>query len=74
MSGSGKKEVQPPSLTCVVKGYHHGNSSVNIGKLFMLVSRRGDTETKVANDRGQLGHLQSELVGPLWQLQTNIYV
>ena len=29
---------------------------------------------KVVNHRGQLGHLQSELVDPLWPLHAHIYV
>ena len=46
---------------------------VNIGEVFTASKKRGEhgNEFKVVNHRGQLGHLQSELVGTLWPLHAN---
>ena len=61
-------------IFCVVKGYHQCPFHVNEGEIFSVRKKRGERGNafKVLNDRGQLGHLQSELVSPLWPLQTDI--
>ena len=60
------KQVELSSILCVVKG----NNECRFKK-------RGERENvfKVTNDRGQLGHLQIELVNyPLWPLHGKITV
>ena len=49
--------------------------SVKVGERFVAQKKRGDrgNALKVVDtihDRGQLGHLQRELVTPLWPLKT----
>ena len=54
---------------CIVKNYHHiCGFEVNVGELFTANKKRGECGNafKVVNHRGQLGHLQSKLVDPLW--------
>ena len=55
------------SVRCVVKGYHECPFEVNVGEIFYAFKKRGERGNafRVTNDRGQLGHLQIELVGPL---------
>jgi hypothetical protein len=62
------------SIFFVRKGYYHCPFKVNEGKLFSLSKKRGERGNafKVIDERGQLGHLQAELVRPLWPLHTNI--
>ena len=57
-------------IRCIVKGYHLCRFEVNVGKVFTANKKRGERGNafKVATHRGQLGHLKSELVDPLWQL------
>ena len=64
------------SVRCVVKGYHEYPFYVNIGETFHAFKKRRERGNafKVCNDRGQLGHLQIELVSPLWPLQEKITV
>ena len=59
------KQVELSSILCVVKG----NNECRFKK-------RGERENafKVTNDWGQLGHLQIELVSPLWHLHGKITV
>ena len=49
-------------VKCLVKGYHACHFTVEVGEEF------------VTNQRGQLGHLQAELVSPLWPLKAEINV
>ena len=44
--------------------------------MFTVNKKRGERGNafKVLNHRGQLGHLQSELVDPLWPLHADISV
>ena len=68
-----KQEVREEALLnikCVVKGYHLCRFEVNVGEVFTANKKRGERGNtfKVVNHRGQLGHLQSELVDPLWPL------
>ena len=55
------------SIRCVVKDYHECPFEVNIEENFYAFKKRGERGNafKVTNDRGQLGHLQIELVSPL---------
>ena len=64
------------SMCCVVKGYQECPFEVNIGEKFYTFKKRGERGNafKVTNDRGQLGHLQIELVSPLWPLHKKITV
>ena len=64
------------SIRCVVKDYHECPFEVNIGENVYALKKRGERGNafKVTNDRGQLGHLQNELVSPLWPLHEKITV
>ena len=67
------QEVQEEVLLnrrCIVKGYHLCHFEINVGEVFTASKKRGECESafKVVNHRGQLDHLQSELVDPLWSL------
>ena len=63
------------SVRCVVKGYHECPFEVNVGEIFYAFKKRGERGNafRVTNDRGQLGHLQIELVGPLWPYYSAIF-
>ena len=52
------------SVRCVVKGYHECPFEVNVGEIFYAFKKRGERGNafRVTNDRGQLGHLQIELM------------
>lgn len=53
-----------------VKGYHECPFKVTIGEKFHVsrkTGERGDA-LRVYDQRGQLGHIQKELVGVLWPL------
>ena len=79
-----KKSLEEVLLNtrCIVIGYHLCRFEINIGEVFTASKKRGEHGNvfKVVNHRGQLGHLQSELVDPLrrvlmgvpsYQLTTN---
>ena len=57
-------------IRCVVKGYQECLFDVDIGEEFEIKSKIGSKGRafKLCNNRGQLGHLQRELVAPLWPL------
>ena len=61
---------------CIVRGYHLCCFEVNTGEVFTGNKKRGEhgNAFKVVNHHGQLGHLQSELVDPLWPVLANISV
>ena len=63
-------------IRCIVKGYHLCRFEVNICEVFTANKMREERGNafKVVNHRGQLGHLQSELVDPLWLLDADISV
>ena len=71
-----RKSLINNSVRCVVKGYHECPFEVNVGEIFYAFKKRGERGNafRVTNDRGQLGHLQIELVGPLWPLHKEITV
>ena len=64
------------NIRCIVKGYHLCRFKVNLGEVLTVNKKRGERGNafKVVNHRGQLGHLQSELVDPLWPLHADISV
>ena len=57
-------------ISCKVKGYHLRPFQVKEGEVFS----RGEhgNAFEVFDGMGQLGHLQAELVSPLWPHNTNI--
>ena len=69
-----EREVTLVISDVVVKGYHECLFSVDIGDKFVARKKRGDRGNafKVTDHRGQLGHLQRDLVAPLWRLQKQI--
>ena len=64
------------NIRCIVKGAHLCCFEVNVGEVFTATKKRGERGNafKVVNHRGQLGHLQFELVDPLWPLHADISV
>ena len=64
------------SIRCVVKGYHECPFEVNIKEKFYAFKKGGERGNafKVTHDWGKLGHLQIELVSPLWPLHEKITV
>ena len=62
------------SIRCVVKGYNECPFEANIGENVYAFKKRGERGNEVTNDRGLLGHLQIELVSPLWPLHEKITV
>lgn len=57
-------------IRCVVKGYQECLFDVDIGEEFEIKRKIGSKGRafKLCNNRGQLGHLQRELLAPLWLL------
>ena len=56
------------NIRCItVKDYHLWRFEVNVREVFTVNKKRGEggNAFKVVNHRGQLGHLQSELLNPL---------
>ena len=62
------------SFKCVVKGYQECLSDVKDGKVFKVLKKIGEKGRafRIANKRGQLGHLQRELVASLWPVNSSI--
>ncbi len=58
------------AMDFMVKGYHACDFTVEIGEEFVATRKRGECGNtfKVFNQHGQLGHLKTELVSPLWPL------
>ena len=54
-------------VKCLVKGYHACDFTVEVGEEFVAKKKWGERGNafKVTTQRGQLGHLQAELVSPL---------
>lgn len=71
-----ERNVNLQIFNVVVKGYHECLFSVQVGERFTAQKKRGDRGNafKVMGDQGQLGHLQRDLVSPLWQLKNEISV
>ena len=64
------------SISCIVKGYHLCPFKVKEGEVFLASKKRGERGNafKVLDERGQLGHLQAELVSPLWPHNTAVQI
>ena len=56
------------SFKCVVKDYQECRFDMKEGKEFNVLKKIGEKghAFRVVNERGQLGHLQRELVASLW--------
>ena len=56
------------SFKCIVKGYQECRFDVKDGEVFRVLKKIGEKGRafRIANERGQLGHLQRELVASLW--------
>lgn len=58
-------------IYCEAKGYHECPFQVEIGEQFLAMQKFGNKGRafKISNHRGQLGHLEPDLVDPLWPLE-----
>ena len=62
-------------IRCVTKGYQECQFQVKTGETFNVVKKVGDKGRAfkiIDTKRGQLGHLQRELVPVLWPVTSNI--
>lgn len=61
-------------VECIVKGYHECQFTTYIGEEFVASKKLGPKGKafRVSNSRGQLGHLQSELVNAFWPWQDSV--
>jgi len=59
-------------IHCVVKGYHECLFDAEVGEQKNIGSR--GQALKVCNSRGQLGHIQGELVPFLWPIAYLFFV
>ena len=73
---SDREEVKLTILEAVVKGYHECSFAVHVGDKFVVKQKinRGPALRVTDDDRGQLGHLQRELVTVLWPLTKKVEV
>ena len=62
-----ERKVNLVIFDVVVKGYHECPFPVQVGQCLTAQKKRGDRGNtfKVMGDRGQVGHLQRDLVAPL---------
>ena len=62
------------SFKCVVKGYQDCRFDVKNGEVFKVLKKIGEKGRafRTANEGGQLGHLQRELVASLWPVIASI--
>ena len=62
------------NVKCVVKGYQECRFDVKEGEEFKVSKKIGEKGRafRVENERGQLGHLQRELVAALWSVNASI--
>ena len=53
------------------KGYHECPFQVEMGEQFVVMQKFGNKGRafKISNDRGQLGHLERDLVDLLWSFK-----
>ena len=61
------------SFKCIVKGYQECRFDVKDGEVFRVLKKIGEKGRafRIANERGQLGHLQRELVASLWPVNAS---
>ena len=74
---SDRAEVKLTILEAVVKGYHECSFAVRVGDKFVVKQKRGDRGPALRvtdDDRGQLSHLQRDLVTVLWPLTEKVEV
>ena len=74
---SDRADVKLTILEAVVKDYHECSFDVRVGGKFVVKQKRGDRGPAlrvIDDDRGQLGHLQRELVTALWPLTEKVEV
>ena len=74
---SDRAEVKLTILEAVVKGYHECSFAVRVGDKFVVKQKRGDRGPALRvtdDDRGQLSHLQRDLVTALWPLTEKVEV
>ena len=66
-----KLKIARTEIYCVAKGYHECTFQVEIGERFVAMQKNSTKGRafKILNDRGQLGHLERELVEPLWSFE-----
>ena len=62
------------SFKCVVKGYPECRFDVKDGEVFRVLKKIGEKGRafRIANESGQLGHLQRELVASLLPVNASI--
>ena len=62
------------SFKCVVQGYQEYRFDMKEGEEFKVLKKIGEKGRafRVVNERGQLGHLQRELVASLWPVNASI--
>ena len=61
-------------VDCIVKGYHDCQFNMYVGEEFVASKKLGPKGKvfRVSNGRGQLGHLQIEVVNVLWTWQDSV--
>jgi len=61
-------------VDCIVKGYHDCQFNTYVGEEFVASKKLGPKGKAfhVTNGRGQLGHLQIEVVNALWTWQDSV--
>jgi len=59
---------------CIVKGYQECRFDMKEGDEFKVLKKIGEKDRafQVVDERGQLGHLQRELVASLWPVNASI--
>ena len=63
------------TFKCVVKGYQGCRFDIKDGEVFKVLKKIREIDGRafrVANERGQLDHLQRELVASLWPVNASI--
>ena len=62
------------SFKCVVKGYQECRFGVKDGEVFKVLKKIGEKGRafRIANESGQLGHLQRELVVSTWPVNASM--
>ena len=62
------------SFKCVVKGYQDCDFDVKEDENFDVLKKIGEKGRafRIVNERGQLGHLQRELVASLWPVNASM--
>ena len=61
-------------IECVVKGYHEFGFTITAGEAFFLEKKIGSSceAFHMMSCKGQLGHIQTELVELLWPFEATI--